>query len=104
MGTSGILSVVLRTSPQPPPRGTVAAEMSVSQVSDGTPVDSLTLQVRPWMPAHDHGSSIVPKIASEGNGKYVVTNIDLFMPGHWELQTTFSGPVTDYVAPAFDVP
>jgi YtkA-like len=98
------LSVVVRTSPQPPTRGTVAVEMTVTQISDATPVDSLALQVRPWMPAHDHGSSIAPTVAAQGRGKYLVTNVDLFMPGHWELQTNFSGPATDYVAPAFDVP
>jgi hypothetical protein len=26
------------------------------------------------------------------------------MPGHWQLRTTISGPVTDSVAPAFDIP
>jgi YtkA-like protein len=103
-GTSGVLSVAVRTSPQPPPRGTVPVQLSVTRTSDATPVDGLMLQVRPWMPAHDHGSSIVPTVADQGQGKYLVTNVDFFMPGHWELQTSISGPATDYAAPAFDIP
>jgi hypothetical protein len=94
----------VRTSPQPPPHGTIAVQLSVTQVADGTPVDGLTLHVRPWMPAHDHGTSIVPTVKPGGKGEYLLTNVDLFMPGYWELQTNFSGPATDYVAPAFNVP
>jgi hypothetical protein len=104
VGSSGALSAAVRTSPQPPTRGTIAVELTVTQAADATPVDGLAVQVRPWMPAHDHGSSIVPTVMSEGHGKYLITNVELFMPGHWELQTHFSGPATDDVAPAFDVP
>jgi hypothetical protein len=102
-GQSGALTVEVRTSPQPPPRGTVAVEFTVTNAS-GAPMDGLSLDIRPWMPAHAHGTSVVPTVTREGQGKYVLTNVDLFMPGHWELQTRFSGPVTDYAAPAFDVP
>jgi hypothetical protein len=101
---SGALSVQVRTSPQPPQRGTIRVELTVTNVGDGTPRDGLTLDVVPWMPAHNHGTSVVPTVAAEGQGKYLVTGVDLFMPGHWELRTTFSGPVTDHAAPAFDVP
>jgi len=104
IGSAGVLSVAVRTSPQPPPHGTIAVELSITRVADGTPVDGLMLQVRPWMPAHDHGTSVAPTVTAEGQGKYLLTNVDLFMPGHWELQTNFSGPATDYAAPAFDVP
>ena len=102
-GQSSALTVAVRTSPQPPPRGTIAVEFTVTNTA-GAPIDDLSLAVRPWMPAHGHGTSVVPTVTPEGQGKYLSTNVDLFMPGHWELQTSFSGPVTDYAAPAFDVP
>jgi hypothetical protein len=43
-------------------------------------------------------------VTPEGGGKYLLTEIDLFMAGLWQLKTTISGPVSDYVAPEFEVP
>jgi hypothetical protein len=104
MADSGALSIQVRTSPQPPQRGTIRVELTVANADDGTPRDGLTLGVVPWMPAHNHGTSVAPTVTAEGQGKYLVTDVDLFMPGHWELRTTFSGPVMDHAAPAFDIP
>jgi hypothetical protein len=101
---SGALNVEVRTSPQPPERGTNAIELTVTDASDGKPHDGLTVAVKPWMPAMNHGSSAIPVVTAAGNGKYVVTEVYLFMPGHWELQTSFTGAVTDYVVPAVDIP
>ncbi|HZU85639.1 MAG TPA: FixH family protein [Polyangiaceae bacterium] len=101
---SGALSVEVVTTPEPPSRGTVTVEMTVKNTSDGAPRDGLTLDMVPWMPAHDHGTSLLPVVMPEGGGKYLFTQVGLYMPGHWELQTTISGPVQDYVAPAFDIP
>ncbi|HXN30815.1 MAG TPA: FixH family protein [Polyangiaceae bacterium] len=103
-GGPGALAVDVRTSPQPPQRGTVAVELTVTNVADAAPRDGLTVRVVPWMPQDDHGASIAPVVTAQGDGKYLVTGIDLFMPGRWELRTTFAGPVTDQAAPAFDVP
>ncbi len=103
-GAPGTLAVEVRTSPQPPQRGTIAVELTVTGVADASPRDGLLIQVLPWMPQDNHGASIAPVVTSEGSGKYLVTGVDLFMPGRWELRTTFSGPVTDHAAPAFDVP
>lgn len=103
-GDSRALSIQVRTSPQPPQRGTIGVELTVTNVADGTPRDGLALGVVPWMPAHNHGTSVTPTVTAEGQGKYLLTDVDLFMPGHWELRTTFSGPVTDHAAPAFDIP
>jgi YtkA-like len=97
------LAVEVRTSPQPPARGTIAVQLTVIDATSRAPLDGLTIRVVPWMPAHDHGTSLVPTVKAEGQGKYLVSDVDLFMPGHWELQTTLSGPLADYVAPAFDV-
>jgi hypothetical protein len=103
-GDAGALSVQVRTSPQPPQRGTIGVELTVTNVADGTPRDGLTVGVVPWMPADNHGAPTAPAVTAEGEGKYLLTGVDLFMPGHWELRTTFSGPVMDQAVPAFDVP
>jgi hypothetical protein len=42
-------------------------------------------------------------VMPEGHGKYLLTEVNLFMAGLWELQTTISGPVSDYVAPQFEI-
>jgi hypothetical protein len=99
---SGALTIEVRTSPQPPERGTNAIELTIT--ADGQPRDDLTIAVKPWMPAMNHGASAIPTVTPAGHGVYVVTEVYLPMPGHWEMQTSFSGAVTDYVAPAFDIP
>ncbi len=100
----GGLRLAVRTSPsQPPPRGTCAVELTVTNV-DGSPADGLSLDVVPWMPAHGHGASVRPSTAAKGNGTYLVTNVVFFMPGEWELRTTFTGSITDHAAPVVEVP
>ena len=101
-GASGALRVELRTSPQPPSRGTIAAQLVVTSATDGTPQDGLDIAIQPWMPAMNHGA-IAPTITPQGNGTYLVTDLDLYMPGNWQLRTKISGPVTDSVAPAFEI-
>jgi len=100
---SGALSIEVRTSPQPPARGTNSVELTITRVSDGTPVDGLTLDVVPWMPAMGHGTS-TPTVTPEGGGVYLATEVYLYMPGLWALQTGISGPMTDHAAPQVTVP
>jgi len=101
--TGSALSVEVRASPDPPWEGIVAIELTVTNIGEATAQDGLNIAMVPWMPAHDHGTSLVPVVTAESNGKYLVTDVDFFMAGHWELQTTFSGSAMDYVAPAYDV-
>jgi hypothetical protein len=102
MTDSAMLRVEVRTSPQPPARGGIDAELTITDAASGAPRDGLTLQIRPWMPAMNHGS-IMATITPEGSGKYLVTEVDFYMAGLWELRTTISGPVSDYVAPQFQI-
>jgi hypothetical protein len=101
MSDSGSLAIEVRTCPQPPSRGTNSVELFVSAA--GKPVDGLTVDVTPFMPAMGHGTS-TPTITPEGDGKYLVTEVYLYMPGVWQLKTTFSGPVSDHAAPSVSVP
>jgi len=100
---SGQLSIAVRTSPQPPVRGTNDVELTITGATDGAPRDGLALDVKPWMPAMGHGTSIVPTVAPAMNGKYLVSGVDLFMPGLWQLRLSISGPTEDYAAPAFEI-
>jgi hypothetical protein len=93
----------MRTWPQPPAMGTNALELTVTDAADGTPRDDLVVAVSPWMPAMNHGSSSIPTVTPQGHGKYLVTEVYLFMPGLWQLRTSFSGGVTDHVAPAVEI-
>jgi len=82
MTDSAAMRVELRTSPQPPTRGGIDAELTFTDAASGAPRDGLTLQVQPWMPAMNHGA-IKATVTPEGNGKYLVTEIDRdrYMPG-----------------------
>jgi len=98
------LFIEVRTSPgQPPRRGHAAVQLAVKD-EQNAPVDGLTVQATPWMPAMGHGAPVDPMVSAIGEGKYVVQNVSMFMPGRWELHTTFSGPVADTAMPVFDVP
>lgn len=103
-GESGALSFELRTAPsQPPPRGTSTAELRITDASSGAPVDDLAVQVVPWMVAMGHGSSGKPTVTASGGGKYVVSNVSLYMAGQWELRITVTGSAADSVALPLDV-
>ena len=67
--------------------------------ADGQPVDGLVLSVVPWMPDMGHGASIEPMVSAVGGGRYVISNVELFMPGRWELRTSITGPSEDRAAP-----
>jgi hypothetical protein len=56
------------------------------------------------MPAMGHGTSVVPTITDVDPGHYVITDVDLFMAGTWELRTTIAGPRTDSATPTFQIP
>jgi YtkA-like len=100
---TGKLTIEVRTGPsQPPGRGNVDVQFVIRN-EDGALVDGLVIQATPWMPVMGHGTSVEPEAVGEGDGKYVVRNVSLFMPGRWVLRTTFSGVATDEVTPTFDV-
>ena len=106
---SGNLKIDVRTSPaQPPSRGEQTVQLTVTDVTTGEPKSGLTVAMTPWMPAMGHGASVTPSVTEKSPGIYVVSNVDLFMPGNWELRTTFAptsnSSDTDHAAPAFQIP
>jgi hypothetical protein len=101
---AGALSVAVRTSPeQPPSRGVVSVELTVTDPG-GAPVDGLVVEPTLWMPAMGHGTSVTPTVSPAGKGRYVLTNVNLYMAGRWELRTRFSGAATDRAVPVLEVP
>ncbi len=100
--SSGTLHVALRSSPQPLAVGNDDLQLEITDAS-GAPRDGLTVTVKPWMPAHDHGSSETT-VTAQGGGKYLVTNVYLYMSGVWQLQLGFSGPVHDDASLQFELP
>jgi hypothetical protein len=70
----------------------------------GALVDGLDIAATPWMPVMGHGAPVMPVASADGEGKYALRNVSMYMPGLWELRTTFSGIVMDTATPVFDVP
>ncbi|MFT3766781.1 MAG: FixH family protein [Minicystis sp.] len=97
----GAVTIEVRTSPtQPPSRGRISVEYRVT----AAPAGALDLDVLPWMPDMGHGASTKPTVEDRGGGRYVVTGVDVFMPGRWELRTTITGAVTDSAIVPFQIP
>lgn len=100
----GTLSVSTWTAPnQPPIRGVIVVKLLATNAASGEPVDGLTLDIVPEMPVMGHGSSVIPQVSSRGGGSYIATDVNLFMPGRWNLDTSISGNLTDNVTIPFDV-
>jgi len=97
------LRVDVRWSPQPPVRGSDAAEFTI--VGADLATAALTFAVVPWMPAHGHGTAVQPVVTEMSPGVFVATPLYLYMPGHWELRMTVGGAGADDTATvAVDIP
>ncbi len=99
---AGALQLAVYSNPQPPVRGNVAIRYRVTD-SMSQPVDGLTLEVVPWMPAMGHSTSVVPTVSAVGSGVYDLSNVYLFMAGQWQLRTTITGGAADSATPELAV-
>ena len=91
---AGRAQVALWASPSPLVRGSSTIRLVVTDATN-KPLDGVTIDVVPWMPAMGHGSSTVPVVSALGNGGYLVSEVVLVMPGTWELRMQLSGSVQD---------
>lgn len=102
------LRIELRTAPeQPIVTGPVGeAELTISNVSDGSPADGLDIAVATWMPVMGHPCSPVTiKVEPKGNGVYLLSPFLVSMPGACEVKLTFSGEKSEHaVSPTFEIP
>jgi hypothetical protein len=105
MSGLGKLAIDVRTAPlQPPTRGLQRVELVIRDSKTAVSEPGLTLGVLPWMPAMGHGAPLTPTVQEGPPGTYVVSDVDFFMPGTWELRVSISGTVTDHAAPSFQIP
>jgi hypothetical protein len=101
----GLYRVAIHSAPDAAPsRGVNTLRLFVTRASDGAPATELDLEVVPWMPAMGHGASVKPTVSPGSDpGSYDVSNVNLFMPGLWEIRTTIGGKLADHAAPQFDI-
>ena len=52
--------------------------------------NEMSVQVKPWMPDHGHGSDRPPRIQDNGGYEFALDNVVYTMPGFWELRMTIS--------------
>jgi hypothetical protein len=55
-----------------------------------TPIEGCTLSVTPYMLEHMHGVPTPPVVSELGEGTYQVAQINLIMPGQWDLTFSFT--------------
>jgi hypothetical protein len=101
--SSGRLRIEVRWAPATPVRGQNAAELTFLDENGGV-VDGLGVDVRPWMPAHGHGTSIQPTATPAGLGVLVASPVYLYMSGEWQLRMTISGKVDDSAIATVQIP
>lgn len=104
MTDSRQLLVAVRTAPQQPPtRGVVGMQLTITDATSGVPQTGLALKVLPWMPAMGHGTSVSPAVTESAPGIYILENLVLFMPGTWQIRTEWDDPAPTHVTPTLDV-
>ena len=90
------IAIALTTFPaQPPVAGPASVQLVLTDPRSGKPIEDEQVTLVPWMPTMGHGTDQVPVFHSSGDGRYLFTDVNLFMPGEWQLRLEFSGTVTD---------
>jgi hypothetical protein len=105
-GTSGTFGIKLDSlSPWPLDKGENTFVVTVLDAA-GNPVPDADLKLKPFMPDHGHGSSIVPLVAApQSDGSREITHVNTFMPGIWQFTfTTTKGAQSDSSVVTFCVP
>ena len=96
--------VDVRTAPQQPPtRGIVEVQLTITDAMSSAPESGLELRVVPWMPAMGHGTSVTPTVVETSPGVYEIQNLVLYMPGTWQIRSEWDGPALTHVTPTLDV-
>jgi len=104
---NGTFTVTLMSSdPGPPIRGTNNWTVVITDAS-GAPVDGATIAVKPFMPAHNHGTTVKAVVTPLANGNYGIAPLYFFMAGVWQttldITPTGDGATADSVVFSFCV-
>jgi hypothetical protein len=88
--TATVLAASTEASPGAPPVDAPAIGLNrwTIAISDAAAaaVTNMTVSAdKPRMPIHGHSSLKFPQVAPEDGGVYVVSEIDFFMAGYWEM-------------------
>jgi hypothetical protein len=96
--------VLVEGDPAPPARGNNTWTLAVKDAA-GAPLDGATVDVKPFMPDHGHGTSVAATVAPGASpGTYTITPLYLFMPGLWQVTfTATKGSATDSAVFSFCV-
>jgi hypothetical protein len=91
--TDGALTVhFMDANPAPPTKGNNTWTVQLLD-KDGKPVNGATIVTKPFMPDHNHGSSIKPTATAKGtDGTYEINPVNLFMPGVWQITFAVTTP------------
>jgi hypothetical protein len=102
---AGAMNLELRTAPtQPLTVGLDGVEVTLTD-AQGKPIEGALITLVPWMPLMGHGADVTPVPHAMGKGRYVLTNVNLFMPGEWQLRFQITAGTTSCDAtPTFNVP
>jgi hypothetical protein len=76
---------------EPPAKGVDVWTVEVDAAATQTPLDGLTIAVRPFMPDHGHGTTSVG-VTPAGAGVYTISPLNLYMAGYWEVTLTITDP------------
>lgn len=96
-------AIEVRTAPeQPPPRGLSKVELTLLD-EQAQPLSDVTIDVVTWMPAMGHGARTDPSVTPLGEGRYLLDDVELYMPGRWELRLDFSGSIDDRAVVELDI-
>ena len=78
--------------PAPPSRGDNTWRVMVTDMA-GAGMSDLAIAATPFMPDHQHGSTVRTEV-TEGAipGEYVLSPVNLFMPGLWEVTLEMTAP------------
>lgn len=96
------LQLAVTWSPETPVKGQNAVRLQF--LDDQRPVNGLTVDVVPWMPAHGHGTAIRPTVASSAPGEFVARPIYLYMSGAWQLRIAIAGAIADSAIATAQIP
>ena len=106
VGSQGMVTFKLMSStPAPPGRGNDTWEIDLVD-SGGAPVTGAAVTVTPFMPDHNHGTSIKAQVTEPTPGHYVAAPVNFWMVGFYQItvKATPSGGNPDAAVFNFCIP
>jgi hypothetical protein len=84
-GELGIQFTLVSSNPAPPARNDNTWILELHD-SGGAPLEGATVDAKPFMPDHNHGTSIDVEVTPVDGmpGQYQLAPVNMFMPGVWE--------------------